>query len=327
MKQYYLFLPFLLCATLCWAQPEPCTDDPPEMTSICGSACVICDIDGFSGRHESAIPGTAPVDFCTFVVHNAQWIAFIAGSENLTIEIVTSNCEQNLGLEVGIYEGIDCSNFRAVSTCLGGTNTPITPGAPRQISNTVPLVIGQYYYLIMDGAFGDNCDWTLEVITGSTQADPLVEPPLIEGPLEACPEVAATYWTPGLEGGTNYSWTLDGVEISQTDSVEISWPSSGVFELCLNVSNACDAAPPTCQNITVSPIPVTVFEEIICEGECFSLNETTELCEEGFFEFNFSTAEGCDSVVFVDLVVFEAGERSEERRVGKECRSRWSPYH
>ena len=23
----------------------------------------------------------------------------------------------------------------------------------------------------------------------------------------------------------------------------------------------------------------------------------------------------------------EAGERSEERRVGKECRSRWTPYH
>ena len=23
----------------------------------------------------------------------------------------------------------------------------------------------------------------------------------------------------------------------------------------------------------------------------------------------------------------EQGERSEERRVGKECRSRWSPYH
>ena len=24
---------------------------------------------------------------------------------------------------------------------------------------------------------------------------------------------------------------------------------------------------------------------------------------------------------------FNASERSEERRVGKECRSRWSPYH
>ena len=27
------------------------------------------------------------------------------------------------------------------------------------------------------------------------------------------------------------------------------------------------------------------------------------------------------------IVNEEAGTRSEERRVGKECRSRWSPYH
>ena len=27
------------------------------------------------------------------------------------------------------------------------------------------------------------------------------------------------------------------------------------------------------------------------------------------------------------FVVDSAGTRSEERRVGKECRSRWSPYH
>ena len=25
--------------------------------------------------------------------------------------------------------------------------------------------------------------------------------------------------------------------------------------------------------------------------------------------------------------IFDLGNRSEERRVGKECRSRWSPYH
>ncbi|MEL6659600.1 MAG: gliding motility-associated C-terminal domain-containing protein [Bacteroidota bacterium] len=308
MKHCYFLLLFLLTATVLWAQPEPCTGDPPEMTPTCGQACIICDIDGFSGRHESAIPGSAPPDFCTFIVHNAQWIAFIAGSENLTIEIQTSNCQQNLGLEVGIYEGIDCDNFRSVSTCLGGTNTPITPGTPRQISTTVPLVIGQYYFLVMDGAFGDNCDWTLNVVAGSTQVDPLTEAPQIEGPTSTCPEATTTYFTPGLEGGTSYSWTLDGVELSQADSVEIDWPGSGVYELCLNISNACDEAPPTCQNIVVNPIPVTVFEEIVCEGECFALNDTIELCEEGFFEFNFTTADGCDSIVFVDLVVFEDGE-------------------
>ena len=29
----------------------------------------------------------------------------------------------------------------------------------------------------------------------------------------------------------------------------------------------------------------------------------------------------------VKLALLEADVRSEERRVGKECRSRWSPYH
>ena len=34
----------------------------------------------------------------------------------------------------------------------------------------------------------------------------------------------------------------------------------------------------------------------------------------------------CPSLIFVSPR-FEVYHRSEERRVGKECRSRWSPYH
>ena len=40
---------------------------------------------------------------------------------------------------------------------------------------------------------------------------------------------------------------------------------------------------------------------------------------EGFEERLFTDEEFCSQV--------ELAERSEERRVGKECRSRWSPYH
>ena len=29
----------------------------------------------------------------------------------------------------------------------------------------------------------------------------------------------------------------------------------------------------------------------------------------------------------IDLNYYKEKQRSEERRVGKECRSRWSPYH
>ena len=37
--------------------------------------------------------------------------------------------------------------------------------------------------------------------------------------------------------------------------------------------------------------------------------------------------EGDGFLNFSDLDINSAGTRSEERRVGKECRSRWSPYH
>ena len=37
--------------------------------------------------------------------------------------------------------------------------------------------------------------------------------------------------------------------------------------------------------------------------------------------------QGADELVFYDITASYEGRRSEERRVGKECRSRWSPYH
>ena len=35
----------------------------------------------------------------------------------------------------------------------------------------------------------------------------------------------------------------------------------------------------------------------------------------------------CKSIIGQQISVAAANSRSEERRVGKECRSRWSPYH
>jgi len=36
---------------------------------------------------------------------------------------------------------------------------------------------------------------------------------------------------------------------------------------------------------------------------------------------------GAGTTTFVGKTLFVTENRSEERRVGKECRSRWSPYH
>jgi len=40
-----------------------------------------------------------------------------------------------------------------------------------------------------------------------------------------------------------------------------------------------------------------------------------------------SLAPGQSGTVWLDLALRRGARRSEERRVGKECRSRWSPYH
>ena len=42
---------------------------------------------------------------------------------------------------------------------------------------------------------------------------------------------------------------------------------------------------------------------------------------------NPETIETCIHNGIVDIGENRVQERSEERRVGKECRSRWSPYH
>ena len=306
MRQTGWILWLMVIGSTCLRAQPPICMDPPTMTSTCQEACVICDIDGFTGRHESDVPGVAPPGFCTFIVHNAQWIAFVAGSEDLIIELSVSNCDMGFGLEIGIYEGIDCGNFRLVSNCRGGTNTPITGGSSGLLSNTEPLVVGQYYYLVMDGAFGDNCDWTFRVVEGSTELQPLTTSGPIDGPSTSCPEVVERYTSPGVPGGTEYDWTLNGQPIGAADSVDVSWPGPGAYQLCLTVSNACDQAAPTCRTISVAAYPEVVHQAVVCANECYVLNDSITLCETGLWEYNFVTEQGCDSLVTVDLTVYES---------------------
>ena len=53
---------------------------------------------------------------------------------------------------------------------------------------------------------------------------------------------------------------------------------------------------------------------------------TTYLLENGKMETTFTRAKEVQPVV-EKMITLGKKKRSEERRVGKECRSRWSPYH
>jgi len=197
------------------------------MTPTCATACIVCDIDGFNGRHEGADGGVLPDGFCTNTVHNGRWIAFQAGSVNLEVEVTATDCRlnNNSGLEVGIYRGDNCSNFELVSECFGSASA-IRPDETQVFVNTVPLIIGQHYFIAMDGARGDNCDWLFTVLSGSTAIPEITDTPPITGPNEfGCDSSVERFSIPSLRGARFYDWTLDGeIQDTQDSSRTMCYP-------------------------------------------------------------------------------------------------------
>ncbi len=279
------------------AQPLLCTT--AEMTPICETACVICDIDGFSGVNNNTQTGVAPPDFCTTEWHNINWIAFVAGTENITLRVAVGSCQINWGLEIGIYESINCENPSQVSFC----NTDIQPNSAAVFSNTIPLTVGQYYYFVMDGSNGDICNYTIEVTEGSTVVGELEPINEIQGPETACLGETQTFEVPELLGANFMEWSIDGNSFFQGDNIfEHTWTNPGTFEICYDAFNVCDAIPTICKTVQVEPLPDIIYMEEICSDGCFYLPEKdTFLCSSGSYSFLEMNELGCPYNINVEL--------------------------
>ena len=64
-----------------------------------------------------------------------------------------------------------------------------------------------------------------------------------------------------------------------------------------------------------------IIQIVIIVCTLFALNKSYKM-KDGFGKLDYVIII-CEIVLIVSLIRY----RSEERRVGKECRSRWSPYH
>ena len=288
---------FLLLPGALWAQPEPCGPDS-EMTPFCADACIICDINGFTGINNDGVQGQAPPGFCTGTAHHMQWIGFIAGSTSLTLSVSVFNCQNNAGLEVGIYKSLDCQTFQLVSNCDGD----IPPNTTQNFTNTVPLTIGQYYYFVMDGNNNDVCNYTIKVVNGTTQVMPLINSGNILGPEIVCASTSNDYTVSLPPGAAHFNWTLNGLPYaSETDTtISLNFLTPGLNQLCVTASNTCDTALPACRNIFVRDIPVTTIVAKICANECYQ-HVDTFLCNAGNYEFHYAGSEGCDSIVRISI--------------------------
>lgn len=299
-----LLLPCIICFAFLQnilAQPEPCGPNP-AMTSFCSTACVICDIDGFTGVNDLTAQGQAFPGFCTIGFNNIQYIAFIAGSESLTIRVDVGNCNGgNSNLEVGFFESSDCESFSAITDC----DTNIPEFTSETFTTFVPLTIGQHYYLVIDGSNSANCEWTFNVEQGTTQVPPLNSSGIISHSGITCPGQPATFTTSGEVGASAYIWTVDGVRQASTNQeIEVIFPADGSYEICVVASNACDDAAPSCITYEVRSPGTLVIDEVLCEGECVEANGV-QYCQTGNFTEIVALPNGCDSTIHINIEVFE----------------------
>ena len=70
---------------------------------------------------------------------------------------------------------------------------------------------------------------------------------------------------------------------------------------------------------------ISLLLVIIAVVVCFNLNKTTNKNKEN--DLIISDIRNNDHIQLSMQKLSNDISRSEERRVGKECRSRWSPYH
>ena len=99
---FALFCFLLFYSTFAVAQGQPCEGTIITGTT-CDEACWACDgqIDGYTNVVPDSPNPTGPSPLCGggFVANNTQWLAFVAGTPNLTMSIAWGNCEQGNGMQ------------------------------------------------------------------------------------------------------------------------------------------------------------------------------------------------------------------------------------
>ena len=275
--------------------PQPC-GPVPIMSPDCAGACVICDIDGFTGTNNIQSNDGGFPEFCSFP-DNMHYIAFIAGSTSLKIRISVDNCNSGFAaLDIGFYQSLDCINYTSITSCFDD----LEGGQSFEFTTQVPLVIGQHYYLVMDGSSGSVCSWTFDVTEGSTAVTPLVPSVLPQLP-EICANQEFTITNTPQVGATLFDWNIDGLNTSTQSEFSHIIPEAGTYQLCYKEANSCNEATPICAPFTVlAQVQKTTFL-VICEGDSIDFKGTIYSIPGTYENILVPASTGCDTVVTLVL--------------------------
>lgn len=169
-----------------------------------------------------------------------------------------------MGLQGGIYQGCGGPVMDVQCAC---TTDPF-------ILTSNSFIVGQIYWFVLDGCSGNVCDYSIDVLSGSTVGVPPDNPGPVTGNINPCQGSTTGYSLPPVTGATSYTWALNppvAPTTGTTNNINITWPAgfSGTTELCVTSSNACYSNPtPSCISIDVVPTPTATLSGsgFICAG-------------------------------------------------------------
>lgn len=310
MKRLLIYIAIVLAGSSVHGQIiEQCPD--PTMVvlaGVCESACVVCDLDNYTGTNATIELGEAPSGFCAGSLHNTQWVGFVAGSADVTLEIDVFDCEFDYdndtffeGLQIGIYQTTDCNNFVSAFNC----EDQVFDNETGVFTNTNPLTIGGIYFLVLDGAFGDICSFTVRVTNGSTVApevDP-VAPNIVAGSQICRGGILNVAVDPPIFGAGAYYWTLNGADAGTDLSTAIQFPTEvGFYELCVTPYNPCSDGIQACVEVEVVPAVIEPLAETICEGDTLNF-EGVGYTEDAVYNIHVPVVDDCDEYYQLSLDV------------------------
>ncbi|NNE26199.1 MAG: hypothetical protein HKN09_05100, partial [Saprospiraceae bacterium] len=179
-------------------------------TSI-DDGCFTCNIgellDGFNSCTPEYMQGggtqpSQPSPLCNGqgVPHNMSWFAFVAGGTDLCVTVQPFQCAMGtgaIGLQSGVYDFCEDEG----GECLGGQAT-CSNGLDAIEYEVNELVVGNTYYLFVDGCNGAECDYEIEIEKGyefviDTPDEVVVEASCEQAPsfppLTYCPETVLQF--------------------------------------------------------------------------------------------------------------------------------------
>jgi gliding motility-associated-like protein len=243
----------------------------------CSSALNICDLNGYSGSTSPAYSSDRPCNmfgnnetnagvdqpdgtntggpfgqggpwgigspFFDVNINNNSWIKFTAASSSASFKINIGNCwvgnYPSGGLQMQIFSAAAaCCSFVPVSDFKEGSSTfTITANS---------LVVGNSYYLMIDGYAGDICNYSINALTGVSFAN------IAANSSSICPGGNVILTGPSI--ASSYTWLPGG---ANTQSISVNPGSTITYTLV--AGGVCGYKQTLTKQIIVNPLPTVLI--------------------------------------------------------------------